>query len=124
MANRVTVNIPDEKLGAILDFKVEKTVELPSGRIATFRKGLGRDMMRAQKILQAMDDEMTNPFALSCALASVLGRIDDKPFTYFEIMEMDIPEASALAGAASENFSSRGRETSPPSSASGSNAVN
>jgi hypothetical protein len=124
MTNRVIVNIPDEKLGAILDFKVENTVELPSGRVATFRKGIGRDMMKAQKILQAMDEEMTNAFALSCALASVLGRIDDKPFTYDEIMEMDIPEATALAGAASENFSSRGRETSQRSSASDSKLVN
>lgn len=119
MANNI-VNIPDEVVNAAAtdNFKVVETVDLPSGKVATFRKGFGRDMMKAQKILRLLGEEMTDAFALSCALASVLGRIDGKAFTYEDIMDMEIPEATALAGAASENFSSRARETSPPSSGS------
>jgi hypothetical protein len=100
----------------LTEFKLDKTITLPSGRTATFRKGVGRDMIKAQKELQLMDEPMTNPFAQSCALASVLGLIDGQPFTYEELMAMDIPEAAALAGAASENFSSAAPATSQPSS--------
>jgi len=119
--NGVKIPIPADLGG---EFKVETKITLPSGKIATFRKGTGRDMMKAQKIVRAVNEEMTDPFALSIALASVIGRIDGKPFIYHDVLDMDIPEATALAGAASENFSSRPRETSQHSSASDSKLAN
>ncbi len=77
-----------------------KTIQLPSGASADIRKGMGRDLMRAQRAV-AGGDASTVVFALIAELA----RIDGRKIVYEDVLEMELADVMALqAEVIGENF--------------------
>ena len=77
-----------------------RTVELPSGKCAEVRKGLGRDLMRAQRAAAGGDAS-----AVIFALIAELTRIDGSKIVYEEVLEMELADVMALqAEVIGENF--------------------
>lgn len=73
-----------------------KTVTLPSsGRIATVRKGKGKDMRIAARHTNPAQD----PIGYAMALAAQLTEIDGKPVVPEDLDEMDMDDVGAIMGA-------------------------
>jgi hypothetical protein len=89
------------------DEQETRTVELPSGKCAEVRKGVGRDLMRAQRAAAGGDAS-----AVIFALIAELTRVDGRKIVYEEVLEMELADVMAFAG--------RGdwRKFRPPSAAS------
>ena len=66
-----------------------KTLTLPSGKIATFEKGRGKDLLQAQ-IKAKTSDEI--PYALLAELCE----IDGQKLVYEDILELDLEDVIAL----------------------------
>ena len=66
-----------------------KTLTLPSGKIATFEKGKGKDLLQAQ-IKAKTSDEI--PYALLAELCE----IDGQKLVYEDILELDLEDVIAL----------------------------
>jgi hypothetical protein len=69
-----------------------RSVTLPSGKIATIRKGKGRDLMRAQRAVAGNPD----PTAVVFALIAELAQIDGAPIVYEDVAEMDLGDVLVL----------------------------
>jgi hypothetical protein len=65
---------------------------LPSGKNATLRKGFGRDLMRAQRVVGASSD----PSAVVFALIAELVEIDGEKIVYEDLLAMDLNDVLAL----------------------------
>lgn len=77
-----------------------KTIELPSGAHAEVRKGMGRDLMRAQRAVAGGDAS-----AVVFALIAELARIEGRKIVYEDVLEMELADVMALqAEVIGENF--------------------
>jgi hypothetical protein len=65
---------------------------LPSGRSALIRKGCGRDLMRAQRVVGSSSD----PTAVVFALIAELVEIDGEKILYEDLLAMDLNDVLAL----------------------------
>jgi hypothetical protein len=65
---------------------------LPSGKTATIRKGFGRDLMRAQRVVGVSSD----PTAVVFALIAELVEIDGEKIVYEDLLAMDLNDVLAL----------------------------
>ena len=65
---------------------------LPSGRQAAIRKGCGRDLMRAQRVVGVSSD----PNAVVFALIAELVEIDGEKIVYEDLLAMDLMDVLAL----------------------------
>jgi hypothetical protein len=94
----------------------ERTVTLPSGRSAAIRRGIGRDLMRAQRAARSSE-----PAAIVFALVAELVRIDGKPMVYEDVLAMDLADVLVLQEeVVGENFQEAAFPPPPPSPASSS----
>lgn len=96
----VTVN--GVKIGgaAASEDRESKALELPSGARAEVRKGMGRDLMRAQRAVAGGDAS-----AVVFALIAELVLIDGRKIVYEDVLEMDLTDVMALqAEVIGENF--------------------
>ncbi|HUY19272.1 MAG TPA: hypothetical protein VMV15_08600 [Candidatus Binataceae bacterium] len=69
----------------------DRIVALPSGRGASIRRGVGRDLMRAQRAAQSSE-----PAAIVFALIAELVRIDGQPMVYEDVLAMDLADVLVL----------------------------
>jgi hypothetical protein len=77
-----------------------KVVELPSGARAEVRKGMGRDLMRAQRAVAGGDAS-----AVVFALIAELARVEGRKIVYEDVLEMELADVMALqAEVIGENF--------------------
>ncbi|MGH7925744.1 MAG: phage tail assembly protein [Candidatus Binatus sp.] len=77
-----------------------RAIELPSGGHAEVRKGLGRDLMRAQRAAAGGDAS-----AVVFALIAELTRLDGRKLMYEDVLEMELADVMALqAEVVGENF--------------------
>ena len=77
-----------------------RTVELPSGATAEVRRGLGRDLMRAQRMVAGGDAS-----AVVFALIAELVRVDGRKMVYEDVLEMELGDVMTLqAEVIGENF--------------------
>lgn len=74
-----------------------KTITLPSGKIATFEHGKGKNLLQAQ-IKAKMSEEILY------ALIAELVEIDGQKLVYEDILEMDLADVIALQGEISGKF--------------------
>jgi hypothetical protein len=65
---------------------------LPSGKNASIRKGFGRDLMRAQRVVGTSSD----PTAIIFALIAELVEIDGEKILYEDLLAMDLNDVLAL----------------------------
>lgn len=94
-----------------------RVITLPSGRSAAVRRGLGRDLMRAQRAAGGSGE----PSAIVFALIAELVVIEGENILYEDVLAMDLADVLALqAEVAGENFQFPPPPPSPPSSTSGS----
>jgi hypothetical protein len=85
---------------------------LPSGRTAVIRKGCGRDLMRAQRVVGAS----TDPTAVVFALIAELVEIDGEKIVYEDLLAMDLNDVLALQSeVAGANFQGPPLAPSQPS---------
>lgn len=66
-----------------------KTLTLPSGKIATLKKGKGFDLLQAQQKAKTSEEI---PYALIAELAE----IDGQALVYEDILDMDLEDVIAL----------------------------
>src|SRR6202166_537842 len=77
-----------------------RTIDLPSGTRAEVRKGLGRDLMRAQRSAAGGDAS-----AVVFALIAELALVDGRKVVYEDVLEMELADVLALqAEVVGENF--------------------
>jgi hypothetical protein len=99
-------------------FQSDRTVALPSGRSASIRRGVGRDLMRAQRAAQSSE-----PAAIVFALIAELVRIDSQPMVYEDVLAMDLADVLVLQEeVVGGNFQEAACPPPPPSPASSSSA--
>ena len=97
-----------------------KAIDLPSGAQAQVRKGLGRDLMRAQRAVAGGDAS-----AVVFALIAELVLIDGRKIVYEDVLEMDLADVMALqAEVIGENFEHPPQRASQDSSGQGSQQEN
>ena len=85
--------MPKEQNGAVIAIAgPTKTIRLPSGATAEVRKGRGKDLMRAHRVVRGKDD----PMAIALALIAELTNIDGKPIVYEDVLEMDLADVLTL----------------------------
>ena len=85
---------------------------LPSGRSASIRKGFGRDLMRAQRVVGTSSD----PTAVVFALIAELVEIDGEKIVYEDLLAMDLNDVLALQSeVAGANFQGPPLAPSQPS---------
>ena len=66
-----------------------KEITLPSGKIATIKKGKGIDLLNAQKNSNSSDE-------IPYALIAQLTEIDGQKLVYEDILEMDLEDVLAI----------------------------
>ena len=74
-----------------------KKITLPSGKIATLKKGRGFDLLQAQQKAKTSEEI---PYALIAELAE----IDGQKLVYEDILELDLEDVIALQAAISGKF--------------------
>jgi len=85
---------------------------LPSGKTALIRKGVGRDLMRAQRVVGSSSD----PTAVVFALIAELVEIDGEKIVYEDLLAMDLNDVLALQSeVAGANFQGPPPAPSQPS---------
>jgi hypothetical protein len=97
-----------------------KTIDLRSGARAEVRRGVGRDLMRAQRIAAGGDAS-----AVVFALVAELARVDGRKVVYEDVLEMDLADVMTLqAEVIGENFERPPQRASQDSSSSDSASAN
>ena len=76
---------------------MSKKITLPSGKIATLRKGRGYDLLQAQQKAKTSEEI---PYALIAELAE----IDGQKLVYEDILELDLEDVIALQAEISGKF--------------------
>jgi hypothetical protein len=77
-----------------------RNVALPSGAYAEIRKGLGRDLMRAQRAAPTGEGS-----AVVFALIAELARVNGRKIMYEDVLEMELGDVMALQSEViGENF--------------------
>lgn len=99
-SDEVTVNGVRVGSAEAIEDRETKAIELPSGARAEVRKGVGRDLMRAQRAVAGGDAS-----AVVFALIAELARIDGRKIVYEDVLEMELADVMALqAEVIGENF--------------------
>ncbi len=84
---------------------------LPSGKTALIRKGCGRDLMRAQRVVGTSSD----PTAVVFALIAELVEIDGEKIVYEDLLAMDLNDVLSLQSeVAGANFQGPPQAPSQP----------
>lgn len=83
-----------------------KTLNLPSGKVAILRKGIGFDLLQAQRKAKTSDEI---PYALIAELAE----IDGQKLVYEDVLELDLDDVIALQAEVSGKFTEV-KATQPP----------
>jgi hypothetical protein len=92
--------------------KEQNFLLLPSGKTAAIRKGFGRDLMRAQRVVGVSSD----PTAVVFALIAELVEIDGEKIVYEDLLAMDLNDVLALQSeVAGANFQGPPPAPSQPS---------
>jgi hypothetical protein len=92
--------------------KDQSLLVLPSGKNAVIRKGFGRDLMRAQRVVGTSSD----PTAVVFALIAELVEIDGEKIVYEDLLAMDLNDVLALQSeVAGANFQGPPLAPSQPS---------
>lgn len=86
--------------GPIFDAQGNKTVNLPSGKVAIIAKFLGKHVREAQKIAGGESDKVM------FAIIALTTTIDSKPTVMEDLDEMDGMDVMTLYGQFGSNFSS------------------
>lgn len=108
----VTVNGVKLREASGAERKDRSLLVLPSGKNAAIRRGFGRDLMRAQRVMGASSD----PNAVVFALIAELVEIDGEKIVYEDLLAMDLNDVLALQSeVAGANFQGPPPEPSPPS---------
>lgn len=76
-----------------------RTVELPSGRTASIRKGKGRDLIQASRMAGGASDGIK----ISMAIIAVLTLIDGEPLVIEQVEDMDLNDVMKLLAEAVGN---------------------
>ena len=76
---------------------MSKTLTLPSGKVATLKKGRGYDLLQAQQKAKTSEEI---PYALIAELAE----IDGQKLVYEDILELDLEDVIALQAEISGKF--------------------
>ena len=114
--DEVTVNGVRIGGAEAMEDRETRTIELPSGARAEVRKGMGRDLMRAQRAVAGGDAS-----AVVFALIAELVRIDRRKIVYEDVLEMELADVMALqAEVIGENFEHPPQRASQDSSSRGS----
>ncbi len=114
--DEVTVNGVRIGGAEAMEDRETRTIELPSGARAEVRKGMGRDLMRAQRAVAGGDAS-----AVVFALIAELARIDGRKIVYEDVLEMELADVMALqAEVIGENFEHPPQRASQDSSNRGS----
>lgn len=74
-----------------------KTLNLPSGKIATLKKGKGHDLLQAQMKAKTSEE-------IPYALIAELTEIDGQALVYEDILDMDLEDVIALQSEISGKF--------------------
>lgn len=82
--NNETQNTSSEEKNA-----TQEGIPLSDGRKATFQKGYGHHMVKANQIA-------SDPAAIPLALASLLTLIDGKPVIYEDLLEMPLSDVMKI----------------------------
>src|ERR1700693_4497001 len=88
----ITVNGVRLREAAEAELKDRSLLVLPSGKNATIQRGVGRDLMRAQRVVGAS----TDPTAVVFALIAELVEIDGEKIVYEDLLAMDLNDVLAL----------------------------
>src|ERR1700682_1192729 len=108
----LTVNGVKLQEGQEAERKDHHLLVLPSGRNAAIRRGFGRDLMRAQRVVGASSD----PSAVVFALIAELVEIDGEKILYEDLLAMDLNDVLALQSeVAGANFQGPPPAPSQPS---------
>jgi len=95
-----------------VNLKDRSLLVLPTGKTATIRKGFGRDLMRAQRVVGTSSD----PTAVVFALIAELVEIDGEKIVYEDLLAMDLNDVLALQSeVAGANFQGPPPAPSQPS---------
>lgn len=70
-------------------------VDLPSGRVALFRAGVGLDLVRARRAIAGVEREK-QPMSAQFALIAQLALIDGKPVTLEDVLDLPLHDAMRL----------------------------
>ena len=74
-----------------------KKITLPSGKIATLKKGSGLDLLQAQQKAKTSEE-------ITYALIAELAEIDGQKLVYEDILELDLEDVIALQAEISGKF--------------------
>lgn len=85
---------------------MEKTINLPSGKIAILRNGKGIDLLHAQMKAKTSEE-------IPYALIAELTEIDGQPLVYEDILELDLSDVIELQSAISGKFQPTKKEETP-----------
>ncbi len=85
---------------------MEKTINLPSGKVAILRNGKGIDLLHAQMKAKTSEE-------IPYALIAELTEIDGQPLVYEDILEMDLSDVIELQSAISGKFQPTKKEETP-----------
>lgn len=96
IANGVKVGQIDDAGEIVVgeDESKHKRVTLPSGAVATIRKGKGRDLIRVQKAIDPKDKDAEDMFMF--AIIAELAKLDGKRITKEHLLDMSLADVLAL----------------------------
>lgn len=75
-----------------------KEITLPSGKIAVFKDGKGKDLLNAQRKAKTPDE-------ILFALIAEISEIDGQPLIYEDLLEMELEDVLSLQAEMSGKFS-------------------
>jgi hypothetical protein len=108
----LTVNGVRLRATSEVDRRGQNLLILPSGKSAAIRKGFGRDLMHAQRVVGISSD----PNAVVFALIAELVEIDGEKIVYEDLLAMDLNDVLALQSeVAGANFQGPPPAPSQPS---------
>ena len=110
-SEHVSVNGVELRDPAAKETRERSMLLLPSGKSAAIRKGCGRDLMRAQRVVGTTSD----PNAVVFALIAELVEIDGEKIVYEDLLAMDLNDVLALQSeVAGANFQGPPQAPSQP----------
>ncbi len=110
VVGEVAAKMTSREGGPSVDGDWPKSVTLSDGRVATVRRGKGRDIRNAGRTVDMGKD---GPLALQMACCAIKTSIDGKPLTVDDLYDMWDQDVWELMGAASGKG-----QSSPPSTSS------
>lgn len=87
-----------------------REIVLPSGRHAVVRRGKGKDLIRAHRVVGGNPE----PMAVSFALVAELTQIDGNPVVYEDVLGMELDDVLFLQAECLGSGDSTGNFPMPP----------